>query len=1377
MAGLGVGARVQLLRDQPSPTASGRSTPGATTPPSMALVVPQGSQSFVSGSSATGSDHSSKTTPRTTPRRMRAGQRGRSLDEAILQRMDGIPPSDIGSFSSGVVQMATGLRRRHHSDGRPGGAAAAAAIGASPGPNYGRMPGPAGELNMNDGRLRSTAAWDKELMPAANGGAGVCEAMRRVGNLRTVRLGNSKGMQEKHGADLAAALRGRSHDAGGGLLELDMSTSELSVSAMQGIVELLKASRRLEILSFRACKFTQPGVLRTLAQALRDVPRAERTLRELDLSSLSGFTPRAGEWVDLLGALTLYVELEVLNLAANQLGTLPLKNLSLVFGGVRSLCRVDICGSGHDPESRKWLFDALRRRICDGLQGADSVLLLDDDIPMDCGWTDLQYAVVAGDEGGLRGTLSRRASEVHRRDAYWRTTVHLCAAGGSASCLHVLLADLELRYLAKETLLIVNFEDRYGATALDAAACRCHLECTRQLLNAGAGVTTRCFESALRLHVEHADCIAREQEKEDEREQGMSTLAAPDGTARDPFPSIGNMSSMLPPGTVPSRLISLRTTADVARQQALQSQSQSQSQGPTPTRRMRRDSMWQRERQCTGPQARHDECDKARSAVWEQLRLLSPHAHGPLRSVALRVFIPGFLFYALFLATLTLVAAGHSTNFSTEDFMSVRGIRDKLQGAESIGVEDAEQLPDMSTMSTTHELWSWAGKVLLNVVREASVDDSIGVVGAVRMRQLRVRNGTCDGRRHENTGSGTCYGRYTKQNEDLSPLIRAPNSSSEHVWEWSELHEPGALNSELGHTYGGGGYVELLPRDPEEAGERVNQLEKVQWVDDATRAIFIDLTFFKRDTAEYVACHLLFEIPQTGGIHPTLDIISIGHRGGAQFAFFEISMSLFLVWFFLVEVQDLMEMRGRELQRYALQVESRGRSQLSDRGCRRRALSSIGRSAASYARHLGTSWNALDYCLLVLLALGIWKRSQLGNAQAALPQDLENRGEGFVSFAALSNGTRDLRDILGGLVALAWVKSLKYMVILPVVGPTVDAIVATVVNTNILSFLTLFLIISASLSLGLHFTLGNNTEEFSSPSGAGLAFFRMIFGDFNVQHFTAHTSVMGEVLFVTCLISANFILLNILIAVIGHEYDEQLRIHLRGWQDRMIVEYEKVLRSRLSGGAGTLRTVVLSRVPLLKRWSAPCDDANNKYSFATAHYVIDRNIVLGLQRDREPPASIQTLMQQLHQRLGSIEAQLEGVKREHPSPTGMDTPSQTTSLDGPLNMTVPMSGADQRASIRAPATGPGSLQMPLPEMTRWQADRRCAKCNQCQAEFGVSRRRHHCRSCGLIFCAQCSARRCYVVGKGKREVRVCDGCYGAAASTSSQQNSVSTKFD
>ncbi|XP_064885679.1 lateral signaling target protein 2 homolog isoform X1 [Columba livia] len=65
----------------------------------------------------------------------------------------------------------------------------------------------------------------------------------------------------------------------------------------------------------------------------------------------------------------------------------------------------------------------------------------------------------------------------------------------------------------------------------------------------------------------------------------------------------------------------------------------------------------------------------------------------------------------------------------------------------------------------------------------------------------------------------------------------------------------------------------------------------------------------------------------------------------------------------------------------------------------------------------------------------------------------------------------------------------------------------------------------------------------------------------------------------------------------------------------------------------------------------------------------------------------------------------------------------------------------------------------LPE---WVPDSMCSRCSACRSPFTLLRRRHHCRSCGKIFCARCSPHATALPHYGQpKPVRVCTHCYTA----------------
>ncbi|XP_056372511.1 RUN and FYVE domain-containing protein 1 isoform X2 [Hyla sarda] len=58
----------------------------------------------------------------------------------------------------------------------------------------------------------------------------------------------------------------------------------------------------------------------------------------------------------------------------------------------------------------------------------------------------------------------------------------------------------------------------------------------------------------------------------------------------------------------------------------------------------------------------------------------------------------------------------------------------------------------------------------------------------------------------------------------------------------------------------------------------------------------------------------------------------------------------------------------------------------------------------------------------------------------------------------------------------------------------------------------------------------------------------------------------------------------------------------------------------------------------------------------------------------------------------------------------------------------------------------------------WLKDDEATGCKQCKKEFSISRRKHHCRNCGDIFCNTCSSNELSLPSYPK-PVRVCDTCH------------------
>ncbi|NXR91279.1 ZFY16 protein, partial [Hypocryptadius cinnamomeus] len=82
-------------------------------------------------------------------------------------------------------------------------------------------------------------------------------------------------------------------------------------------------------------------------------------------------------------------------------------------------------------------------------------------------------------------------------------------------------------------------------------------------------------------------------------------------------------------------------------------------------------------------------------------------------------------------------------------------------------------------------------------------------------------------------------------------------------------------------------------------------------------------------------------------------------------------------------------------------------------------------------------------------------------------------------------------------------------------------------------------------------------------------------------------------------------------------------------------------------------------------------------------------------------------------------------------------------------------GGNQTSGSAEPRKAPAALSWKQP---LWVPDSEAPNCMNCQAKFTFTKRRHHCRACGKVFCGSCCKRKCKLQYMEK-EARVCTGCY------------------
>ncbi|XP_019356852.1 PREDICTED: zinc finger FYVE domain-containing protein 9 [Gavialis gangeticus] len=70
----------------------------------------------------------------------------------------------------------------------------------------------------------------------------------------------------------------------------------------------------------------------------------------------------------------------------------------------------------------------------------------------------------------------------------------------------------------------------------------------------------------------------------------------------------------------------------------------------------------------------------------------------------------------------------------------------------------------------------------------------------------------------------------------------------------------------------------------------------------------------------------------------------------------------------------------------------------------------------------------------------------------------------------------------------------------------------------------------------------------------------------------------------------------------------------------------------------------------------------------------------------------------------------------------------------------------------------------------WVPDSQAPNCMKCEARFTFTKRRHHCRACGKVFCAACCSLKCKLLYMDRKEARVCVICHSVLMNAQAWEN-------
>ncbi|XP_013783094.1 polycystin-2-like [Limulus polyphemus] len=180
------------------------------------------------------------------------------------------------------------------------------------------------------------------------------------------------------------------------------------------------------------------------------------------------------------------------------------------------------------------------------------------------------------------------------------------------------------------------------------------------------------------------------------------------------------------------------------------------------------------------------------------------------------------------------------------------------------------------------------------------------LLGAPRLRQLRVRNNSCIIPDEFKRAITDCYNVYSSKNEDTQSYGVYDGTA----WNYNSAEKLGGSNYwGMLAWYGKGGFYVDLGVNRSKTEEILTELKLYRWIDQASRAVFLDFTVYNANVNLFCVIRLVFEFPPTGGMIPswnfeTSKLIRYISSKDIFIAALEIIFVIFTLYYFVEELQE-----------------------------------------------------------------------------------------------------------------------------------------------------------------------------------------------------------------------------------------------------------------------------------------------------------------------------------------------------------------------------------------------------------------------------------------------------------------------------------------
>ncbi|CAM9854787.1 unnamed protein product [Chrysoparadoxa australica] len=387
-------------------------------------------------------------------------------------------------------------------------------------------------------------------------------------------------------------------------------------------------------------------------------------------------------------------------------------------------------------------------------------------------------------------------------------------------------------------------------------------------------------------------------------------------------------------------------------------------------------------------------------------------------------------------------------------------------------------------------------------------------LGTISLRQLRVMPGTCVLSDALGEMVPKCYGPYSGTNEEKTEFSWE-GGSTQYVT-GSLLDDGGAWFSAATKVrYGGGGFVEELPVSSlEDALARVEELSQGSWVDERTRAVFIDFSLYNPNEDQFLHGRLVLERAASGAVVTSSNLeaaallrviraINDDNSSKRYFWAFTFQAVLYaLVTLHVVHMAD-------EL------VDSWG----------------------DFLVFVRMPWNLADMLMVVcfignLACTAIWmlRAATISYVVDIDYDDAEEDWDKYFSVASTLYMFRKSRTFIAMALLLCFIRSFKYIGI----TPSLQSLARTVSKSAKELAVLLFIlgVVFCGYGVAFQMSFGSALPEFRDFPSSLLTLFLILLGQFDLITLRLVNPAMGTLLFISFMILVNFVVLSMLLKVV-----------------------------------------------------------------------------------------------------------------------------------------------------------------------------------------------------------------------------------------------------